>query len=216
MKTCPHNQVFCDYLGNCNDLFGMSCEDNGWCCAPPTTSTTVSTVTSTTTVASTTEPPPDCDALCGDDSEGLVGECCSQYHCDCSDKSPVKCSDDEKFCDFMQICVDLMGQDCAGSGWCCQELTTTTTTSSAQSSSSSTTTETTTTTTTTAEPLDCVSVCADQDTGVAGQCCETQFCDCEDKLLVQCSGDEVYCEQLKTCAPMLGQECQSINWCCYQ
>jgi len=98
---CPDDQVFCDKLGGCTDLFGQDCNGLDFCCNP--------------------KPPNVCEAICEESGSLMAGECCGDSFCDCQSLSQHNCDQNEVFCTLLDSCVDLFGQSCEDLGWCCGE-----------------------------------------------------------------------------------------------
>ena len=67
---------------------------------------------------------------------------------------------------------------------------------------------------TTASNLDCEVICS-SDSGTAGNCCDSNYCDCSSKETINCPGDQVYCNEYQSCEEMGGQTCsEGLTWCC--
>ena len=169
-----------------------------------TTTTEPSPVSTTTTSSSppltTSSPDPDCDALCEDVEDAFLTEgCCAPKYCLCSSGMGylMTCQPEGEtfFCPEEQACV----YGCLERPECCDAETT--------SLASPETTQQTSTSTLTSSGPDCVSLCAGQDSGTAGDCCAQEYCDCSDNSLVTCSGDEQYC-------PAIYDGCQNMYGAC--
>ena len=183
---------YCD----CGDNTTTSCgEGKVWCTALGLCNTMYgqdcresgfccSVPTTTTQATTTTDSTIDCSTFCAATDKEAVGECCSSEYCDCRDGSHRSCGEGEVWCEELGICNNLYGQDCYGSGFCCSAT------------------------------IDCPALCADKDSGTAGECCGSHYCDCGDLSVTTCYRDTVYCSALDMCTTIYDGTCQDSGFCC--
>ena len=214
--TCAGGQHFCPQYGGCLDFYGQQCDGETFdCCLEITTNTTFTTTTAITETDSTLVTDSlDCSALCLSEEPGaLAGDCCSPTFCVCSPAGghPAACDAGQFYCPQHQACLDFYGQQCDGQLFdCCPPPSTTSTTVT------STSTENSSPGSSSASPEGaCSEVCAGR-TGVVGDCCASQYCDCDQPQQdLLCQPQHYFCPTFSACINMYGLACSaSLFDCC--
>ena len=212
--ACDGGHYFCPQYGGCLDFYGQQCDGERFDCCEEitTTSSTSTTMTAITETDSTlVTDSTDCTALCLTEQPGaLTGDCCSPTYCVCSpagDQSAV-CEEGQYFCPQQHSCLPFYGLQCDGQMFdCCATSTIPTTSSSSTSMVSPGS---------TSEPPagPCSEMCAGK-TGVVGDCCGSQYCDCDqsDQPLL-CQPQHYFCPAFSSCLNMYGAECSSTMFDC--
>ena len=152
----------------------------------------------------------------------IVGDCCADEYCDCSDNSVQSCGPGQVFCPVYNggscMLAAVVGGDCQalGGNVCCSSESSST--SEKISSPISTTIKSTKATTTTEfrRPPDCDALCAAADgANAAGDCCAAEGCNCGDNSVLTCGEGHYFCPQSGYCDVYGNQdECLAAWWCC--
>ena len=210
-EVCGGGQFYCPQYGGCLDFYGQQCDGERFdCCEEITTTTRRTTTTAITETDSTLVTDSlDCSALCLTEPPGaLAGDCCSPSFCVCSPAGAQEevCGEGQLYCPQHQTCLHFYGQQCDGQMFdCCASTSTTFTFTSTVSPGS------------TSEPPagPCSEVCGGK-TGVVGECCGSQYCDCDgvsDQPLL-CQPGHYFCPAFSACLNMYGSVCSAALFDC--
>ena len=119
VQKCSDGEIYCTGAEQCMHLFGESCADSAWCCLGEDTTSSSTTSSTTETTTTTYAEPLDCSIVCNGLTQGVAGACCDNKFCDCLQNISFTCSNDQVFCTGAGGCIDLYGETCQDSIWCC-------------------------------------------------------------------------------------------------